>query len=106
MCSTASTSCTRPCSPQNSSVNLTSDYTLPYAAEVTSDSTMTYQLDVDPQDLVDPESLDVSVSFPKGWSATSLPDGWKATAKGARWTGPVTTKLHFEIPLEKSAASS
>jgi hypothetical protein len=92
--------------PQNASVNLTSAYTLPYAAEVTSDSTMTYQLDVDPQDLVDPESLDVSVSFPKGWSATSLPEGWQATAKGAHWIGLVTTKLHFEIPLEKNAPAS
>ena len=79
---------------------------MPFAAEVTSDSTMTYQLDVDPQDLVDPETLDVSVTFPKGWSATSLPDGWQATANGARWKGPVHDKLHVEIPLEKTSAAS
>ena len=92
--------------PQNASVNLTADYTVPFAAERTSATTMTYTLDVDPQDLVDPETLDVSVTFPEGWSATSLPEGWKQTAKGARWNGPVTTSLHVEIPLEKTAVPS
>ena len=67
---------------------------------------MTYELDVDPQDLVNPESLEVSVTFPKGWSATSLPDGWQRTARGAHWKGPVPVKLHFEIPLEKTSATS
>ena len=56
--------------------------------------------------LVDPESLDVSVTFPKGWSPTSLPLGWQATANGAHWKSPVTTTLHLEIPLEKTSAAS
>ncbi len=79
------------------------DYTVPFAADVTSDNTMTYSLDVDPQDLVTPETLKVSVAFPTGWSAVSLPTGWRATAKGATWHGPVATKLHLEIPLKKAA---
>ena len=98
------------CSPEiavratrNATARVAADYTVPFAADVTSDSTMTYSLDVDPQDLVTPETLKVSVAFPKGWSAVSLPTGWRATAKGATWHGPVPTKLHFEIPLEKSA---
>jgi hypothetical protein len=78
------------------------DYTVPFAADVTSDNTMTYSLDVDPQDLVTPETLRVSVAFPQGWSAVSLPTGWRATAKGATWHGPVPTKLHVEIPLESA----
>ena len=85
--------------PQNTTAKLGADYTVPFAAEMTSRSTMTYRLDVDPQDLVDPETLDVSVTFPKGWSATSLPDGWHATTHGARWQGAVPTTLHLEIPL-------
>jgi hypothetical protein len=89
---------------QGTTAKLQSDYTVPFAAEVTSDRTMTYRLDVDPQDLVDPEHLDVSVSFPKGWSPTSLPEGWQATRNGARWKGPVTTSMHVEIPLEKTSA--
>ena len=92
--------------PRDQSANVRADYTVPFAAEVTSKSTMTYQLDVDPQDLVNPESLDVSVTFPKGWSATSLPAGWQPTARGAHWKGPVPVKLHFEIPLEKTSATS
>ncbi len=86
--------------------SVAADYSVPYAADVTSTSTMTYQLDVDPQDLVDPELLDVSVTFPKGWSATSLPAGWQPTAHGAHWKGSVPNRLHFEIPLEKTSTTS
>ncbi len=92
--------------PQGQTANVGADYTVPFAADVTSKSTMTYELDVDPQDLVDPEGLEVSVTFPQGWSATSLPDGWKATAHGAHWKGPVPVKLHVEIPLEKTSSAS
>jgi hypothetical protein len=92
--------------PRTTTASVTAHYKVPSAAEVTSDSTMTYELDVDPQDLVNPETLAVSVTFPKGWSATSLPSGWRATADGASWTGVVATKLHAEIPLEKSSATS
>ncbi len=88
--------------PRGATSTMQARYTVPTAAEVTSDRTMTYRLDVDPQDLVDPEHLTVSVTFPEGWTATSLPEGWKATADGARWKGPVPTSLRFEIPLEKS----
>ena len=87
---------------RNATAKLQAHYTVPAAAEVTSDHTMTYRLDVDPQDLVDPEVLAVSVTFPPGWSANSLPEGWTATADGARWRGPVATGLRFEIPLQKS----
>ena len=87
---------------RNATAQLQAHYTVPTAAEVTSDRTMTYRLDVDPQDLVDPEMLAVSVTFPPGWTATALPDGWKATAHGASWKGPVPTALRFEIPLQKS----
>ena len=92
--------------PQGQTANVGADYTVPFAADVTSRTTMTYRLDVDPQDLVDPEGLHVSVNCPKGWSATSLPEGWTATAHGAHWKGPVPVKLPFEIPLEKTSSAS
>ncbi len=83
---------------------LDAEYTVPSAAAKDSDTTMTYVLDVDPQDLVRPEALKVSVTFPTGWTSTSLPTGWRATATGARFAGQVATKLHVEIPLEKTSA--
>ena len=92
--------------PQNQTATVGADYTVPFAADVTSKSTMTYQLDVDPQDLVNPEGLEVSVTFPKGWSATSLPAGWHPTAHGARWKGSVPDKLHFDTPSAQTSATS
>lgn len=86
-------------SGQSSTVS--ASYVVPHAALVNPDGTMTYRLDVDPQDLVVPEVLHVTVRFPAGWSATSLPPGWKATSGGATFDGPVTTALSFEIPLSK-----
>ena len=56
--------------PQGATAKLGADYTVPFAADVTSKTTMTYRLDVDPQDLVNPATLDVSVRFPAGWSST------------------------------------
>ena len=88
------------------STRLDADYTVPSASVKNPDGTMTYTLDVDPQDLVHPESLEVSVTFPKGWSSSSLPNGWQATAGGARWKGQVETTMHVEIPLEKTSAGS
>ena len=85
------------------STRLDADYTVPSAAVENSDGTLTYMLDVDPQDLVYPEALEVSVTFPAGWTSTSLPHGWQPTANGARWKGHVPTKMHVEIPLEKTS---
>ena len=78
-------------------------YTVPQAAEVTSDGAMTYQLDIDPQPTVVPENLAVDVTWPAGWSPSGpLPAGWKATANGASYHGPVTEQLSFAFPLTKS----
>ena len=85
------------------STRLDADYTVPSAAVENSDGTLTYMLDVDPQDLVYPEALEVSLTFPAGWTSTSLPHGWQPTANGARWKGHVPTKMHVEIPLEKTS---
>jgi hypothetical protein len=77
-------------------------YTVPRAAEVTSDAAMTYHLDIDPQPTVVPGDVKVDVTWPKGWSSTgTLPDGWKATATGASYQHPVTDVLSFGFPLAR-----
>jgi hypothetical protein len=84
---------------QSSTVNVR--YKVPNAAQLTSATAMTYQLDVDPQDLVVPETLKVSLTWPSGWTPTSaLPAGWLAAGtNGASYQTSVGTKLAFEIPL-------
>jgi hypothetical protein len=80
----------------------TATYTVPRAAEVTGDGTMTYRLDIDPQPTVVPETVEVDVTWPAGWSSTgTLPAGWKATANGAAYDGPVTDVVSFGFPLTR-----
>ncbi len=81
------------------SATIDARYVVPQAAVVNSDGTMTYRLDVDPQDLVVPETLRVAITWPQGWSPTSLPSGWHSTSGGAEYDGPVSTALSFEFPL-------
>ena len=69
------------------------------AAQV-SGSTMTYYLDVDPQDRVTTESVHVTVVWPKGYHlGGALPTGWKATSTGATYTGSAATISSWAIPL-------
>jgi len=78
------------------------DYRVARAAEVTSGSTMTYHLDIDPQDLVVPETLQVTVRWPAGYRpAGALPSGWKATSGGATYSGEVRDRGSWEIPLTR-----
>ncbi|MGC4112622.1 MAG: DUF4012 domain-containing protein [Nocardioides sp.] len=72
------------------------------AAQVVSSSSLVYQLSVDPQDLVVPETLHVRVTWPSGYRPTgALPSGWHATATGATYDGPVAVQLDWQIPLSK-----
>ena len=77
-------------------------YQIAHAAEVLGSGTMTYRLDIDPQDTVQPQTFHINVIWPDGYSpSTALPTGWKATSKGARFDGPVTTIEAWEIPLSR-----
>jgi hypothetical protein len=72
------------------------------AAEVVDSSHMIYRLDVDPQDLVVPETLQVHVVWPSGYHATEkLPTGWTATSDGATYKGTVYDRGSWAIPLSK-----
>jgi hypothetical protein len=67
-----------------------------------SGSAMTYYLDVDPQDLVTPETLRVTVVWPKGYRLDgALPSGWKATSTGATYSGSASTITSWAIPLTR-----
>jgi len=57
-------------------------------AAVKDGSTLTYHLDADPQGMVDPQALDVTVHWPQGYTVGELPAGWKGTPDGARFSTP------------------
>jgi Protein of unknown function (DUF4012) len=84
------------------STSLEADYTVPSAAVKNPDGTMTYSLEVDPQDTVVPETLTLTVTWPPGWTPSSaLPPGWFSIGQtGARFQTSVKKGLAFEIPLE------
>lgn len=66
---------------------LTVEYDVPEAAVVDGD-TLTYRLDADPQGMVDPEALDVTVTWPDRFTPRDLPAGWRATGEGTRLVTP------------------
>jgi len=84
------------------SMTIDASYTYQRAAEVLDSRTMTYRLDIDPQDLVVPQVFHLTVIWPEGFAPTgALPTGWKPTRSGARFDGPVTTRMAWAIPLAK-----
>jgi Protein of unknown function (DUF4012) len=81
---------------------LDASYVVPSAAVVEGDGKLTYRLDIDPQPLVTPETVDVRVKWPAGWHPTApLPEGWKAVPGGAVRRGPLDDVVSVEIPLSK-----
>jgi hypothetical protein len=75
-------------------------YKVKNAAEVASASSMTYSLTADPQDLVTPQTLRVTVLWPSGFAPTgALPAGWRATSTGATYSGPLAEQTQWRIPL-------
>jgi outer membrane murein-binding lipoprotein Lpp len=75
-------------------------YRIRRAAQVLGSRSMTYHLDIDPQDLVDPQVFHITVTWPDGYHAAgALPPGWKATRNGAWFDGPVSTRTSWAVPL-------
>jgi hypothetical protein len=58
------------------SAQFTANYLVPHAAHRDSDGDLTYQLDLDPQDLVQPQTNRTSLTIPDGYHFGSLPSGW------------------------------
>jgi len=77
-------------------------YRMDHAAELLDSRTMVYRLDIDPQDLVSPQAFHIRVAWPDGYQPSgALPTGWKETKNGGSFDGAITTKVAWEIPLEK-----
>jgi hypothetical protein len=77
-------------------------YSAAQAADVQSSTAMTYHLDIDPQDLVNPETLRLTVRWPAGYHPVgALPAGWSQTPGGARYSGTVALRGSWAIPLSK-----
>ncbi len=85
------------------SATLDARYRIGRAADVLDSGTMTYRLDIDPQDTVQPQVFHLHVIWPAGFAPTGrLPEGWRATKDGASFDGPVTTREAWAIPLARS----
>ncbi len=57
---------------------VTMRYRVPNAATVDGDS-LVYQLDIDPQGTVNPESVSVTLHLPEGYGVDAAPGGWSMT---------------------------
>ncbi len=66
-------------------------YTVPHAAQVAEDGTLTYRLDVDPQGLVTPQELRVELTAPDGYTFGQFPDDWSQETGVLTWDVPALT---------------
>lgn len=64
--------------PPGGSASVESTYTVPQAAEVDDAGDLTYWLTVDPQGMVFPTSVEVTVHVPDGYHVTEMPEDWSA----------------------------
>lgn len=87
--------------PRQTSRTASLSYDVKRAVTVTGD-TMTYTLDYDPQGMVEPQKLGVSLKAPAGWHVTKVPAGWTITSAGATYglkSSP--TVARWQIVLER-----
>ena len=56
------------------------EYDVPSAATLESDGSLAYGLAIDPQGMVNPQSLDVRVRFPAGFAVGDVPEGWRSSS--------------------------
>ena len=75
-------------------------YDVPRAAVVSGDE-LTYHLDVDPQGLVRPSAISVTVHLPPGYEVSDLPPGWvEIDAETIGWGGgALVDSPSFEVTL-------
>jgi hypothetical protein len=79
-------------------------YSVPHAAVVDrADGNLTYRVDLDPQDLVQPQGNAVTLTIPKGYRFGPLPDGWKSmSAQTAQLVVPrLTESGSWRVPVLK-----
>jgi hypothetical protein len=78
-------------------------YDVPRAAVVSGDE-LTYHLDVDPQGLVRPSAISVTIHLPPGYEVTDLPPGWvEIDAETIGWGGTaLVDSPSFEVTLSSA----
>lgn len=77
-------------------------YVVPNAAEMAGDR-LTYRLDLDPQAMVDPQAVEVTVHWPEGYATPEVPDGWTADDGGAHFeTEDLTTSPRWELHASRT----
>jgi hypothetical protein len=78
-------------------------YDVPRAAVASGDE-LTYRLDVDPQGLVRPSAINVTVHLPTGYQAVDLPAGWvEIDAETIGWGGAaLIDSPSFEVTMART----
>ena len=89
--------------PQQSG-QLIANYDVPHAATVDRvDGDMTYQVDLDPQDLVQPQTIALDLTIPAGFHFGPLPDGWSLTDSHTAilWVPQLNESSSWRVPILK-----
>ena len=81
------------------------EYDVPAAAVAPGDGTITYRLDATPQGLVIPETLAVTVRWPKGYDVSDLPEGWTRSGRGVASYGAAGLLTQPSFSITGSAAA-
>ncbi len=81
---------------------LTVSYRVPDAATVDGDS-LTYDLSIDPQSIVVPEAVNVTLHVPEGYGLSSTPIGWQmVNGRTLKFTSPALDDTpHWSVNLSK-----
>ena len=87
----------------DSTHQLVATYRVPSAAARSSNGDLTYELALDPQDLVNPQTNQVTLRIPDGYHFGQLPTGW--TQKGDHTATlpatPLTASVTYSVPVLK-----
>ena len=74
------------------------EYDVPSVATLAEDGTLHYGLALDPQGMVNPQSVEVRVRFPKGFTVSEVPADWTSDGSVATYrTGGLETSESFEV---------
>ncbi|QIK75266.1 DUF4012 domain-containing protein [Nocardioides piscis] len=85
--------------PPQSRGDLVLTYEVPAAAVVGEGGSLSYRLDADPQGMVNPQGVDVTVTWPKGFVLGDVPEDWRQVdRRTARWREPaLESSPSFEL---------
>lgn len=87
----------------DSTHRMTATYRVPSAASVSASGDLTYEITMDPQDLVNPQTNKVTLRIPDGFRFGSLPAGWtqKSDRTAVLPATPLTKSVTYTILVLK-----